>query len=58
MNHPWFKDFSWVDLINQQIEPPYNPLKNPEKWERNFDQVFINFKPDDSMSRDDFVHLD
>ncbi|KAI1694702.1 protein kinase domain-containing protein [Ditylenchus destructor] len=26
--HKWFAHFDWSDVVNQQYEPPYRPVKN------------------------------
>lgn len=58
MSHPWFKDFNWSNLMSQKIEPLYKPLKPNSDWEEGFDPEFIKFKPNDSISRDDCLHLE
>lgn len=49
MHHPWFQDFDWVKLINQQLIPPYNPSSGDRDWVANFDPDFTKEKPSDSI---------
>lgn len=49
MNHPWFKDINWQQLINKKIDMPYKPLDANTNWEQNFDPSFIKQKPSDSV---------
>ena len=38
--HPWFRDFDWVDLLERKIKAPYQPMMGA--WENNFESKFIN----------------
>lgn len=40
------------------MEPPYKPLEVGQRWEDNFDEVFIRARANDSISKDDFLNLD
>lgn len=39
MNHPWFYDLRWSELLAKKVEAPYQPVDN--EWETNFDPDFI-----------------
>lgn len=57
MSHEWFKHFKWDELTAQTLTPPYNPLKEGESWEGNFDPEFVKFKAEDSECLDDAESL-
>ena len=40
MNHPWFKNFNWSDLIAKRLKPPYKPYEDEKLWINNFDPSF------------------
>lgn len=46
MNHPWFSDISWSNLLAKKIDPPYKP--DFANWQENFDQEFIQQGVNDS----------
>lgn len=51
MNHPWFRDFDWKNLLDRKLDPPYNPMKDGGHWIDNFDQAFTRQLPADSACR-------
>lgn len=46
MNHPWFQDINWSNLLAKKIDPPYDPTR--ANWEVNFDPEFITQEARDS----------
>lgn len=49
MNHPFFLDFDWSNLLIKNLKMPYNPLSNDVKWIDNFSPSFTKQKPVDSI---------
>ena len=40
MNHSWFKDFKWTELLSKRLEAPYKPFEKEKDWIKNFDPSF------------------
>ena len=40
MNHSWFRDFNWTDLLAKRLEAPYKPFDKEKDWIKNFDPSF------------------
>lgn len=38
--HPWFSDIDWDKLSRKEIEPPFRPQVQGDKWLANFDEEF------------------
>lgn len=49
MSHPWLNSISWFSLINQTLEPAYQPCQLSASWLQNFDQSSLRQKPTDSV---------
>ena len=49
MNHPFFLDFDWSNLLVQNLKMPYDPLSKDINWIDNFSPSFTRQKPVDSI---------
>lgn len=32
MNHPWFKDLDWAELIDKKLQAPFIPKIKGDQW--------------------------
>ena len=48
MNHPWFKDFDWFNLIEKKLKSPFDPSAS-SNLVANFDPNFTKEAPKDSI---------
>ena len=39
--HKWFRKFSWDDLLNKRVTPPFKPIVKSDDDCRNIDQMFL-----------------
>lgn len=47
--HPWFKDINWDKLLKKEIDPPFIPHCDGEKYLNNFDPEFLEEAPINSL---------
>ncbi|KAI9309974.1 serine/threonine-protein kinase SCH9 [Zopfochytrium polystomum] len=50
-SHPYFEDVDWEKLMKRQVKPPFKPKVESEIDTSNFDPVFTEAMPVDSLPR-------
>lgn len=48
-NHPYFSNVDWEKLLKKQVKPPFKPKVESETDTSNFDPVFTDAMPVDSL---------
>lgn len=51
MDHPFFADMDWKQLLKKQVTPPFKPQVESETDTSNFDPVFTSSLPIDSVPK-------
>lgn len=47
--HEWFSGVNWTDAYEKKMEPPFKPRVKATSDTSNFDKIFTNEKPDDTI---------